>query len=744
MPLSIENIIQFNSGNDTSTGFSDPVTITLSSNTTAGSTVIIIATCDGDNATTGSLEGPSATTPAFGTYYTETFADTWNQLAVWVQRVNVGGETTWTIATSGTHAAQQVVWVALEVTGIGVNPFPMVNNLFPEGWVAFPTGKTINNTNTGVSSWSTGTSEKSAAYDVLALAFHSATSLSGTVPTLSGHTNGFVELVNATRSDASHSMALSVSYLPSLAVTEFESTVSASTSSYMCGYVLGFYGDEARFAPDFIVMFGAEIGNATNIATASGIGSWSAAPWDTVAGTPAIVTTTPRSGTYSLELSSSAATENLTWTTGSGTLAATSASNCNVGRINIYFPTALPTTDCEIWSTAAGAGGGSGTAQIWYRTASQKLAVKVGSTGTEVASSATVVAGQYIGVDYRHYCGGLGEHTYDWSIDYNANIADTTASVVQTSAVGGNTFADNIQIVRCGWQTARTATVRYDDIVISRTYGNYPIGDTRILPLKADAADTPTVTGSSANFRLFTANGTLATWTAAGTVAAIDDIPPVIGGSSDGVVQINIAAGDWVKIPWETYVAAPDFALRAMRWYVAGWATSTTTATIGIRSGDASDILWDTTVADHNFDNTAQRWVCGAHRDRSALAPYTLTQANLDAAYLEFGGSTDATPDIGILAAVAEVAIQPVVAIGIMELEDNAFNVYVKQDPKSDAVASYVVTTPAGTRGATFRHDLNEVPQSDVYVGPNTVQEITIGASSISEVTSAGLEPDPS
>jgi hypothetical protein len=342
-------------------------------------------------------------------------------------------------------------------------------------------------------------------------------------------------------------------------------------------------------------------------------------------------------------------------------------------------------------------------------------------------------------VDYR-YRTAVAAHTCDWAVDYDS--LDATVPVTQTQAVGAGTTVDWVHTVRCGWSTAATATIRYDDIAVSKIWGTYPIGDIRILPLKVDQAGTPTVVGSEANFKTFTNNGTLATWTAAATRTALDDIPPTVGASSDGVAQVSVAAGDLVRVPMETYVAAPDYVLRGLRWYVAGWAASTNPATMLLNSSDGTSQLMAVAVGDHGFDDTTLRWLCGMQRNMASRAPYVISQAKLDAAYIEFGGSTDANPDVGIIAVLAELAIQPATVYGSSNIEDGAFQIYIRQDPASAAMASILVTTPPGIRGATAFWTINDVDGSQ-YVGPNTTYEKLISASAVGEVTVLGLSPDP-
>jgi hypothetical protein len=127
----------------------------------------------------------------------------------------------------------------------------------------------------------------------------------------------------------------------------------------------------------------------------------------------------------------------------------------------------------------------------------------------------------------------------------------------------------------------------------------------------------------------------------------------------------------------------------------------------------------------------------------AVAAHYLLTQAKLDALTVSVGGSTDANPDVGIHAVLAEVAYAPAIPFGISEAEDGAFSVYVRQDPISQAVASYVVTTPSGTRGATFTWTSPLIGDGSHYTGPNTIWELPVGASNVGDVTGTGFGADP-
>jgi hypothetical protein len=274
----------------------------------------------------------------------------------------------------------------------------------------------------------------------------------------------------------------------------------------------------------------------------------------------------------------------------------------------------------------------------------------------------------------------------------------------------------------------------------------YPIGDLRITPVKVDTAGTATVSGTSGNFRTFTSNGTLAAWTSAGTLNALDDIPPAIGATSDGLAQITVATSDYVEVPMATFTAAPTNTLRALRWYIAGWAASGNPGTLGCTSWDGSQSYTiGAGSSDHGFDDSTTRWIVAMQTNSGGDAWknfYLLSQTKMDAMAVRTGFSNDANPDVGIHCILAEVAYQPATSIGLFEAEGGAFNVYGRLDPSSSAIVSLLATTPAGTRGGTLTWTAGGSDGSQ-YVGPNTTYEKTFTSSSIEDVTSYGFSPDP-
>jgi hypothetical protein len=106
-----------------------------------------------------------------------------------------------------------------------------------------------------------------------------------------------------------------------------------------------------------------------------------------------------------------------------------------------------------------------------------------------------------------------------------------------------------------------------------------------------------------------------------------------------------------------TYTLAAGEAVRAVRLLFCGWAAAATANTIGFWGYSGSEPLFGTQLlplSDPNFDNstTAPAWFCEMFAPTGGW-----TQAKLDALEARMGGSDDATPDVGIHAVYAEVAI---------------------------------------------------------------------------------------
>lgn len=733
MPLSVDNIIQSATGSFKGTSGS----VTLPSGTTAGNAVFIFATILGDNTSSGT--GVSTSPTGFVLIASVSSSFRYHANSAMIKKSASDGETSWTLGMS--NATFEVLWYVCELAGADVDwPDSQLPYAQAVRTANLPSATTVT-TNTAPFSGSSET------YDGFSMAFFVTTGTDTSVPVISDYNRGFFEIANASVIGTARSLQLSVAAKMQNVIETVNCTASVSPTAYVSGSMFIWTATNARHVPLTVGVFGGEIGTATQITNANASGTDELAngpaPWDGAVGSPEIVTTNARSGSYCMRLSSTSAAENVTWVTSTsvpskaGVLS--SGRSVWVERFHVYFDS-LPSVDTELASVEHL----ESTLVIRYVTASQKIGVKVGAAA-EVLSDATVSAGKWIGIDYEYDTRGT-DHVCRWAVDYDATPGDTTDSVPQATVSETGTAFGVLSVVRKGWRNAITATVYYDDIVGNTNRHGYPIGDVRIFPLKVDPTATPTVTGTSANFRTFTNNGTLATWTAATTKTALDEIPPIVGASSDGLAQITVAAADYVTVPMETFTCAPDYAPFAARWYWAGWAASGNPATFLFKAadgiGDASfPLVGD--VLDSGFDSTNLVWVTSIHNpDNSHNTVYPLTQAYIDGLAARFGFSTDANPDAGVHAVLVELAVMPTRSIGVIAVESGAFDVYMRMDPLTYAITGLLATTPAGTRGATLTWTLDGTPDSH-YVGPNTAYEHALPSTDIRNVTAIGLVPDP-
>lgn len=674
---------------------------TLPSGTTAGNTVLVaFATYTRSMATTAGFVIDSAASAA--TTRIQLF-----------RRSNVpAAETSWAFTTGVANAC---AWVAVEIEGMDPTT-PLDVSV-----------AAVTNVTTGTSI-STGTTPTSTTYDGLVLGLVGA-SISGTTPgTLSAWTGGYTEIGQSGQAGPTNSAVVGLALLGTESLSTFSTSASHSATLTVsfpgAGWAVVYTAANAKRAANVVNMAGFEQGLAAGLAT----GAANAPAFDTIGGTPAIVSTNPRSGSYCLELSSSAAAEWVQW---AGAASFGSAGTYAVPRFGVYFPSSLPSGDLDLFNLAGASGANVANQNVTlrYRSASQKLGIQirdpVGAVDyTEVLSALPVVVNAWYAIDIRYSAPTL---TVDWQVD-GVDQAQASALVMQPSST-----------LSLGWFGASTGTVRYDDVVLSRTPGHYPLGNFRILPLKPDPAGTLTISGTTANFNTFSANGTMAAWNAATALAAIDDLPPTIGASADGIAQITLAASDYVEIPMETYDAPANGGVaRAVRMYACGWgAGSPAAATIGFRGyeGSAETVLWS--VADPAFTNstTTPGWVCKMFKPTGGW-----TQAKLDTLAFRMGFSGDATPDIGIHSIMAEVAIQQGTTETMFGTVGDV-QVTVDRAPDSSGIITMTTVTPEGK--ATALHYEESGTPTDVTVAPASSRDDVLDAPDHPSTNYVAIYPDP-
>lgn len=354
-----------------------------------------------------------------------------------------------------------------------------------------------------------------------------------------------------------------------------------------------------------------------------------------------IVTTSPHGGTYCWERN--AAGQLLYWDTN---IIGASMTVC-VMSFWVYFPSPLPSAEVAFAEMRVVA---TQNPYLTYNNTTGKFKVHNANGGINVDLNVGPTANTWHHIEWK-----VDVSTSTTKIDTWIDGAPQTQATVAASADTIGTWVgfpgDTLEIGN------NAGTFRIDDVAIytHATAIATPIGQHSVKLLSVDPAGTIVLSPSnSLNFNTFVSNGTLTAFNVATARNNIDELPPVFGASSDGFVQITAATTEYVEIPMTSYTLDGGETIAGARMCAPGWATSGTAATLGFRSynGTTETILQAGTV-DPAFDNaTTTAWVC----KMLTLADID-TQTELNALAFRVGFSNDATPDIGIHAIYAEVAI---------------------------------------------------------------------------------------
>lgn len=719
--LSLDNIVQpVKTG--TFTGFSG--TASLDAGTTADTTIVLFVGLGGDNVNSYGVATPAGFTLVHGLSVPD-YSHPW----VFVKPRAAADETSWALTITGSAGTPHITWAVLEISNVDTD---WTNNVYLSdgAWGA----------STPASTFSVGTSTASQTFDGLSIVGFYAASADTTPVDFTGYDNLFFEIASDQIVGASRAYTLGVAAKQQQVVGTVACQASMSPDGICTAALLVLTGLDSHHAPTVTAMCGMEVGTNSGLATPSLLAP---AVFDEIVGTPEIVTTNARSGSYCLKLSSTSAAESAAWTRHNsprGILGQTTDNPITMwtGRKHFRFDGTLPSINVELMRIEAGT---SGNSVVWrYVAASQRIGCKVGG-GSEVLSDAAPPADKHFGLDIE-YDPRTTTHTCRWAVDYNATPGDTTDAVPQTTATNTGMTAAGVNRIRYGWGDAITATVYIDDLYGTKHRLTYPIGPVEIVPVKVDPAGTPTVTGDSGDFRVYS-GGAMNAWTPDGTRNALDDVPPGMS-PPDGLAQVNVATGK-VTIPMDTVVCAPDSVPLAGRWYIAVGSINANPASMVLRGLDSDGQVWSIGQGqiDWGVDDTTLIWVTQLHYPNQSPpnALRQLTQTRINGLALEFGESTDANPDIYIHSVLVEVARQPVVVIGVTDAEGGLFTVYSKQDRYSGTIAGFLVTTPAGTRGATFGYTKDGTETSQ-HVAANTAQPFTVAADTVAQVSGYWLVPD--
>jgi hypothetical protein len=361
---------------------------------------------------------------------------------------------------------------------------------------------------------------------------------------------------------------------------------------------------------------------------------------DSVGGSPAVDAAAAITGSYGLLIDTSAAAENVTWTT--DTLGA--GQNRAVAVLKIRWDT-LPGANAEVCRFSVT---GQPDGEIWYNSATGKLAATM--EGGSFVDGPTVAADTVYQLELSYDCSGA-TYTLNWWVD---GAAQTQASIAGT--------ASTILNFRIGSIVAETQTLHVDDVAVwtdTAAIGGTPFGAHKVIYLGPDTGgslDVATITAAEWN-TFAGATPTLSAWNAATALAAIDERPVGLGASADGFCRITGTDADYVGVPMTSYTLAGGESVVGLRMLACCWAATTTTCFHSFASWNGTTATTLFASADVGTDNsaTAPAWVC----KMCTLADFD-TQGELDALQFRFG-STDTTPDAGIHFICGELLVKEAV-----------------------------------------------------------------------------------
>lgn len=276
--------------------------------------------------------------------------------------------------------------------------------------------------------------------------------------------------------------------------------------------------------------------------------------WPTTigAGTASISTTTVRSGARSLRYQTTGAnTMNISTT-------ALASSTRWIGRVYVYFATALPTADVILVAYDS-----SGTGPVVrFKNSDSKIYAGVGSTLG--ASGVTVTTGTWYRLDFDFNCNTGGNDTCDVQVDGSAcGQATATGSSAASTTITTGVFGAN-----------STADVFFDDVLLSQTAADYPLGAGKVDHFVPTSDGTHNVAG--ANDFEFSGTGTDITNATTTAFTLIDEVPLDTGTPTD---YINLIAPpnatDYVECVFgpASGISTPTYAPRAVE-IIAAYASS--------------------------------------------------------------------------------------------------------------------------------------------------------------------------
>jgi hypothetical protein len=697
VPLGLDNVVHENTGAVTTAGTSHVVSLAGTDSTTAGNTVLVFFKT---NVSSPVLAG---------------FVEDRNAGAVlFVLRKSdvVDGETSWTFTTGANDVSE---WYVVELSNVDLVE-PLDASVATTGPPGVANGGTM----------STGTTLLNAGLHTVQFAAFAATKNSST-ESWSGYTNGFEEVADLDSAGAN--LAVARKFVTGATGT-FESTATLATSQ---GAAVTSYALLVAYrAADSPIVAPLAFHASFDWLTHGGMNSHSGITNMTGS---ALTQTSGTWGTNYLIQAASARNS----AGGLRIVQAGAAGQVHIGNLgtrsgSFGFDTRVVSATGTVVVAEIGDQASSTTyVQVVYDSSATKFGVRAGTTGTVSWESGTTALNTWRWIDLR-----VKTTTTTWHVDWRIETGTDVYTDQAGADLAGQTAGLTIYCLAFGDNAAQTMTADFDNAIMSAYYVAYPLGPHNLKLLTVDPAGTPTVSGTTTNFSVFTANGTLAAWNAVNARNAVDEVPPTISAAADGVTQTAAAATNYIEFPMDTYTLAANETVVGVRMLaVLGSGTGAGAGDIAVRGWDGTaetalaSVSQVTPGSATAISSTVPRWLTAMWQSVNGW-----TQAELDAAALRVGFSADATPDMWVHAVYLEIAVgktQQARAIGdVLTAENN---------PNTQGIVS--VTAQADPAlGSTLQWVDPGGPGSQ-YVAAGGSFTRQFNAADASEVTLLEVDPDP-
>lgn len=315
-----------------------------------------------------------------------------------------------------------------------------------------------------------------------------------------------------------------------------------------------------------------------------------------------------RTGGYSLKAApaGSAAYADLNVSGSPGTVVTRVAVRLNsLPSANVNLVAALP------------AGFGGNPAVIAYNASTGKFAARFSASGTLTDGTVTAAAGTWYVIELRARF-DANPRTLDWRIDSSAQPEVSSAET-----------ASSASSVRLGTSAAVSYTANYDDVMVSTTSGDYPIGDGKVHALRPDGV------GTHSNPLSYLKNYPGQNNVDATSGGLLDEVP--MSSESDFIYQQGVSTGSYAELTFADTTEACANAVSATLAYESYGTSGANAGTTRVMDGSAGTDVWSGNMVVPNLSYKRKVITPGS-------SPWTKEAVNGLKGRVGFGSDVDPVP----------------------------------------------------------------------------------------------------